>query len=179
MVTVSYPGVYVQEIPSGVVSISGVSTSIAAFIGMAKRGPMLSPTRVLGFKDYERLFSEDTSQGEMTEQVQQFFVNGGEQAYIIRIADGAQEASVPLANEAGDTVLTLTSRDAGLDANQIRARIDYNTANPERTFNLELFREVFDASGQPQVSASELHSDLSIDPNASQYVVTVLENLAL
>jgi phage tail sheath protein FI len=159
-----------------VVSISGVSTSIATFIGMAKRGPMLSPTRVLGFKDYERLFSEDTSQGEMTEQVQQFFVNGGEQAYIIRIADGAQEASVPLANEAGVTVLTLTSRDAGLDANQIRARIDYNTANPERTFNLELFREVFDASGQPQVSASELHSDLSIDPNASQYVVTVLEN---
>ncbi len=176
MVTVSYPGVYVQEIPSGVVSISGVSTSIAAFIGMAKRGPMLRPTRVLGFKDYERFFSEDTSQGEMTEQVQQFFVNGGEQAYIIRIADGEQEASVTLVNEAGDTVLTLTSRDAGLDANQIRARIDYNTANPERTFNLELFREVFDASGQPVVSASELHSDLSIDPNASQYVVTVLEN---
>ena len=49
---------------------------IAAFIGMAKRGPMLSPTRVLGFKDYERLFSEDTSQGEMTEQVQQFFGGG-------------------------------------------------------------------------------------------------------
>jgi len=176
MVSVSYPGVYVQEIPSGVVSISGVSTSIAAFIGMAKRGPMLRPTRVLGFKDYERIFSEDTSQGEMTEQVQQFFVNGGEQAYIIRIADGEQEASVPIVNEAGVTVMTLTSRDAGLDANQIRARIDYNTPNPERTFNLELFREVFDASGQPQVSASELHSDLSIDPNASQYVVTVLEN---
>jgi phage tail sheath protein FI len=176
MVSVSYPGVYVQEIPSGVVSISGVSTSIAAFIGMAKRGPMLRPTRVLGFKDYERIFSEDTSQGEMTEQVQQFFVNGGEQAYIIRIADGEQEASVPIENEAGTTVMTLTSRDAGLDANQIRARIDYNTPNPERTFNLELFREVFDASGQPQVSASELHSDLSIDPNASQYVVTVLEN---
>jgi hypothetical protein len=175
MVTVSYPGVYVQEIPSGVVSISGVSTSIAAFIGMAKRGPMLRPTRVLGFKDYERIFSEDPSQGEMTEQVRQFFINGGEQAYITRVADGAQEASVPLENEAGDTVLTLTSRDAGLDANQIRARIDYNTSSPERTFNLELFREVFDASGQPQVSASELHNDLSIDPNASRYVVTVLD----
>jgi phage tail sheath protein FI len=175
MVTVSYPGVYVQEIPSGVVSISGVSTSIAAFIGMAKRGPMLRPTRVLGFKDYERIFSDDTSQGEMTEQVRQFFINGGEQAYIVRVADSAQEASVPLANEAGDTVLTLTSRDAGLDANQIRVRIDYNTASPERTFNLELFREVFDASGQPQVSASERHNDVSIDPNASRYVITVLD----
>jgi phage tail sheath protein FI len=174
MPTVSYPGVYIQEIPSGVRSISGVSTSIAAFIGMTKRGPLNLPTRVLGFKDYERVFSDDTSQGEMTDQVRQFFINGGEQAYIVRIADGALPASVQLPNAGGATVLTLTSRDAGLDANQIRARVDYDTASPERTFNLELFREVFDASGQPQTSASELHADLSMDPSAARYVLTVL-----
>jgi phage tail sheath protein FI len=174
MATISYPGVYVQEIPSGVRSISGVSTSIAAFIGMSKRGPLVTPTRVLGFKDYERVFGADTSQGEMTDQVRQFFVNGGEQAFILRVADGALTASVALTNAAGDTVLTLSSRDAGLDANQIRARVDYRTASPERTFNLELFREVFDATGKPQASASELHADLTIDPNGSRYVVSVL-----
>ena len=154
MATISYPGVYVQEIPSGVRSISGVSTSIAAFIGMCKRGPLNRPTRVLGFKDYERIFGEAQSPGEMTDQVRQFFVNGGEQAYIVRIADTAQEASFGLANADGDVVLNLTSRDAGLDANQIRARVDYRTLSPERPFNRELFREVFDASGQPQTSAS-------------------------
>ena len=104
MVQLSYPGVYIQEIPSGFRAISGVATSIAAFVGMAKRGPLRTPTRVLGVKDYERIFSADTSQGEMTEQVRQFFINGGEQAFIVRIAQGAQEASLALRNADGTVV---------------------------------------------------------------------------
>src|SRR5262249_3782678 len=102
MVQVTYPGVYIQEIPSGFRAISGVSTSIAAFVGMAKRGPLLEPTRVLGVKDYERIFSPDTSQGEMTDQVRQFFINRGEEAFIVRIADGALEATLDLRNAADD-----------------------------------------------------------------------------
>lgn len=175
MVSVSYPGVYIREVPSGVNSISGVSTSIAVFIGMCKRGPLMQPRRVLGFTDYSRIFSDDTSQGEMTEQVRQFFTNGGEQAYIMRVALNAMPAAVTLANEAGANVLTLNSKDAGLDANQLRAKIDYNTASPELTFNIELFREVFDASGQPVISDSEPHADLSMNPESPRYVQTVLD----
>lgn len=174
MVQVTFPGVYVQEIPSGFRAISGVSTSIAAFVGMAKRGPLLLPTRVLGFKDYERIFSADTSQGEMTDQVRQFFINKGEQAIIVRVASGAQPAAATLRNADGDIVLTLTSRDAGLDANQIRARIDYNTSSPERTFNLTLFREAFDAGGAPVVSAVETHTGLGMDPNGPRYAETII-----
>jgi phage tail sheath protein FI len=174
MVQVTYPGVYVQEIPSGFHAISGVSTSIAAFVGMAKRGPLLEPTRVLGLKDYERLFSADTSQGEMTEQVRQFFLNKGEQAFIVRVANGAQGATFNLLDADGDIVLRLDSRDAGLDANQIRARVDYNTASPERTFNLTVFRETFDASGLPVVSASETHAGLGMDANGPRYAETII-----
>ena len=36
----TYPGVYVQEVPSGVRTITGVSTSVAAFVGMVNRGPL-------------------------------------------------------------------------------------------------------------------------------------------
>lgn len=175
MVQVTYPGVYVQEIPSGFHAISGVSTSIAAFVGMAKRGPLLQPTRVLGFKDYERIFSADTSQGELTDQVRQFFVNKGEQAIIVRIADGAQPATLNLLDAAGDPVLALESRDAGFDANQIRARVDYDTASPERTFNLTLFRETFDASGGAVVSASETHAGLGMDPDGPRFAPAVIE----
>ena len=175
MVQVSYPGVYVQEIPSGFQAISGVSTSIAAFVGMAKRGPLLQPTRVLGFKDYERLFSADTSQGEMTEQVRQFFINKGEQAIIVRVALGADPSVADLRTRGGAVVLTLRSRDPGLDANQIRARVDYNTANPERTFNLTLYRETFDASGVPVVSAQETHADLGMNPNGPRYAKTIID----
>ncbi|MQX37658.1 phage tail sheath family protein [Roseospira navarrensis] len=174
MATYTYPGVYIQEIPSGVQSISGVATSIAAFVGMAKKGPLLQPTRVLGVQDYERVFSPDISQGEMTEQVRQFFLNGGEQAYIVRIAHNASEGTVPLQSAGGTTVLTLRSRDAGLVANELRARVDYNTASPERTFNLELYRETFDASGQSRKTESETFADLSLDPTAARYARTIL-----
>jgi uncharacterized protein len=175
MVQVTYPGVYVQEIPSGFRAISGVSTSIAVFVGMAKRGPLLQPTRVLGVKDYERRFSPDTSQGEMTDQVRQFFINRGEEACIVRIADGALEATLDLRNADDDIVLSLESRDAGLDANQLRGRVDYNTSSPERTFNLTIFRETFDASGAAVVSVSETHTGLGMDPDGPRYAVTVLD----
>jgi len=175
MVQVTYPGVYVQEIPSGFRAISGVSTSIAAFVGMTKRGPLLEPTRILGLKDYERIFSADTSQGEMTDQVRQFFINGGEEAFIVRIAEGGLAATLDLVNADGDTVLSLESRDAGLDANQLRARVDYNTVSPERTFNLTIFREAFDASGAVIVSASETHTGLGMDPDGPRYAPSILD----
>ncbi|WP_372570751.1 phage tail sheath family protein [Ruegeria jejuensis] len=179
MPTVSYPGVYVREIPSGVQAISGVATSIATFVGMAKAGPLNIPTTVLGIQDYERVFSDDTSQGEMTEQVRQFFLNGGEQAIICRVADGALPSSVGLTAAGGATVLTLQSRDAGLLANRLRARVSYNTASPERSFELEIFVEEFDASGQPEVTATETFSNLSMAPSASRYVRNILDQQSL
>lgn len=174
MAQTTYPGVYIQEIPSGFRAISGVSTSIAAFVGMAKRGPLLEPNRVLGFSSYVAKYAADTSQGEMTEQVRQFFINGGEQAFIVRVAEGAQEATLDLRNAANAIVLALESVDAGLDANQIRARVDYNTASPERTFNLTVFRETFDASGQPVVSALETHTGLGMDPDGARYAEAIV-----
>jgi uncharacterized protein len=175
MVQVSYPGIYTLEVPSGVRSISGVSTSIAAFVGMAKRGPLGQPTRILGFQDYERVFSTDASLGEMTDQIRQFFVNGGEVAFVVRIADGALQASASLPREFGPgTALTLLARDAGLDGTQLRARVDYDTPSPERTFNLTVYRERFDASGLPVIESSETFTDLGMLAGGSRYVQTIV-----
>src|SRR5678810_1149541 len=103
-VQVSFPGVYVQEIPSGARTITGVSTSVAAFVGMAKQGPQNVPVQVLGFLDYTRVFSSDVSQGEMTDQVRQFFTNGGQQAFVVRIGDGLVEATLDLVGPSGATI---------------------------------------------------------------------------
>src|SRR5205814_2130900 len=58
--TLTYPGVYIEEIPSGVHTITGVATSITAFIGRAKRGPVdsdeESPIMINSFGDFERIF---------------------------------------------------------------------------------------------------------------------------
>jgi phage tail sheath protein FI len=55
-VTVSYPGVYIEEIPSGVRSITGVATSITAFVGYTARGPLDKAVRLANFGDFERNF---------------------------------------------------------------------------------------------------------------------------
>jgi hypothetical protein len=110
----TYPGVYVQEVSSGVRTITGVSTSIAAFVGMVNRGRVNIPTRVLSFTDYERKYGSDTTVSEMTDQVRQFFFNGGQQAFIMRIANGATTSEVTVRNERDtDDVLVFTAKEAG------------------------------------------------------------------
>ena len=174
-VQVSYPGVYVQEVPSGVQTVTGVSTSIAAFIGMTTQGPLNAPRRVLSFADYVRLYGVDIAAGEMTDQVRQFFVNGGQQAFIMRIANGAQAARVELKDETGGaTVLTLEAKSAGTIGESIRVEVDYNTSKPESTFNLRVLRVEVDAGGVSQVAESETFKDLTMNPNGGTYVVNVL-----
>ena len=56
-VSLSYPGVYIEEVPSGVRTITGVATSITAFVGRALRGPVdsdeKSPVRIFRYADHE------------------------------------------------------------------------------------------------------------------------------
>ena len=57
-VSVSYPGVYVEEIPSGVRTITGVATSITAFVGRAARGPRDKAVGINSFADFERIYDD-------------------------------------------------------------------------------------------------------------------------
>src|SRR5438132_12602360 len=85
-VQVSYPGVYIDEQLSGSHTITPVSTSVAAFVGMARRGRLNIPTRVTNLAAFQNLYGADASMGELVPQVGQFFLNGGSTAWITRIA---------------------------------------------------------------------------------------------
>jgi phage tail sheath protein FI len=166
---VSYPGVYIVEEASGARAIAGVATSIAAFIGMAERGRMDVPVRIFNIADFEREYGPTTS-GELADQVRQFYLNGGGQAYVCRIADGALPASIRLMNEAGVHALTVTARDPGLEGNLIRVEIDYATGNPERTFNMTVYRSRPQPDGTRSRENVEQFSGLSMDPNSGSFV---------
>src|SRR5262245_48426960 len=98
-VSPTYPGVYVQELPSGVRTIVGVGTSITMFIGTAKKGPMSRPIRCVSYSDFTRTFSDDPTAGALAEYVKLFFLNGGTDCYVMRIANGATRSTVDLQNE--------------------------------------------------------------------------------
>src|ERR1051326_2261835 len=80
----SYPGVYIEEIPSGVRTITGVATSIGAFVDFFAQGPMNEATRILSFADFERQFGGLDNRSEASYAIQQFFLNGGSEAYVVR-----------------------------------------------------------------------------------------------
>src|SRR5579859_6087669 len=101
----TYPGVYVQEIPSGVHTIVGVSTSVTAFLGLAKRGPINKAVHIFSLKDYENAFGGvfkgtdannaiRQSEPAMSYAVSQFFQNGSNEAWIVRLALNANNATV-------------------------------------------------------------------------------------
>ncbi len=181
MVQVSYPGVYVQEVPSGVRTIAGVGTSVALFMGRTRMGPMDDPQLCLSYTDFERIFSSDIEGSDLPRAVRLFFQNGGTQCYVTRIADGAIPAEITLQNEAGtDDVLRLIAKSAGLVGDTIRARVTYSGARPEATFNLELFRWDVNARGETVRENLEVFSALSMDPESARYAETYLtQNSAL
>ena len=80
----TYPGVYIQELPSPVHSITGVATSIAAFVGYTARGIDNRAQACYSFADYQRLYGGLASNSEVSYAVQQFFQNGGAQCYVVR-----------------------------------------------------------------------------------------------
>ncbi|MEY6433872.1 DUF2586 family protein [Thioalkalicoccus limnaeus] len=176
-VAVSYPGVYVREEASGARAIGGVATSVALFVGQAEQGPMDQPTRIFSVADFERAFGA-TTKGELATQVRQFYVNGGGEAWIMRIADGADQAAVTLRAIDESDALVVTARDAGLLGNRLRVEIDYATASPEETFNLTVYRRSFLAGGRLGREDEEAFTGLSMDPNAGNFVERVINGVS-
>ena len=88
MTQVSYPGVYVQEVPSGVRTIAPVSTSTAAFIDFFREGPMNEAVEIDGKAGFDRVFGGLDSRSEASYAIDQFFTNGGTKACVVRVASG-------------------------------------------------------------------------------------------
>ena len=166
-VQVSFPGVYIQEIPSGVHTITGVSTSIAAFIGRASKGKMNKATRILSLADYVRNFGAPHPMSDLANSVKLFFANGGTDCYVIRIANGGAAASATLRTLGGAAALVVTATAEGLWGDTVRLEVDYNTQNPDETFNL---RVIYEEGGV--AVTSESFPNLSMNPGSSRFAPT-------
>ena len=98
-VTLSYPGVYIEEISSGLHTITGVATSIAAFVGYATQGPVNEAVLVESWSDFQQQFGGLSNNNGIPNYlgyaVNQFFGNGGSMAYIIRLVWNSELPSTP------------------------------------------------------------------------------------
>jgi phage tail sheath protein FI len=168
--TKTYPGVYVEEIASGAHTIVGVGTSTTAFVGYTTRGPVDSAVRIANFGEFEERFGGLDLDSDVSYAVRHFFLNGGTDAYVVRVASGALAGTLPLRGSDGTTVvLRLSARGAGVWGNALRVDVDYDTSNPDDTFNLTL-TEVVEVGARPP----ETFRNLSMSAYSPNYAVEVI-----
>ncbi len=171
-ITLTYPGVYIEEIPSGVRTIVGVATSITAFIGRALRGPINEPVRIQSFADFGRKFGGLWVESTMSFAVHHFFLNGGADAIIVRVHNGATKATISL--PAGTETLTLVAANEGNWCNNLQAIVDHETKDKSDANLFNLVIQEIDPV-KKEVKATETFLNVSRDEKAARFITRILE----
>ena len=189
----TYPGVYIEEVPSGVRTIVGVATSITAFIGFFKRGPMNRAVQIFNMGDFERVFGGLDSRSEASYAIQQFFLNGGTEAWVIRTASDDSTTSPPtaasltLTDPDGSNVLQVTAGqrlrgrsvdNPGIWGNKLFIDVDYATDDPNNQFNL-VVSEIDIRNNRRVVLQSESFRNLTMTAGANNVFDVVNEGSKL
>lgn len=170
----TYPGVYIEELPSGVRTIVAVPASIAAFVGYTARGLDHRPARLHSFADFERAFGGLHRDSELSYAVQQYFLNGGADAFVVRVPKSdAVAAAITLRD--GDTdgakaSLAVTALSRGAWANDVVLDVDHVgvPTSDVRTFNLTITDLV--------TGAVERFPGVTVDRASKSFVETVVND---
>jgi phage tail sheath protein FI len=122
------PGVYIEERPSGAISIEGVGTAVAAFVGLTETYHVeegdptdlagVKPQLVTSWPQYERIYGGFARGAMLPHAVRGFFDNGGTAAYIVRMpttvdTEGPATVTLPTADRSGVDSLTVSALEAG------------------------------------------------------------------
>jgi len=193
MAQVSFPGVYIEEKSSGVRTITGVATSIGAFVDSFPRGLLNEAVQCLSFADFEKEFGGIHTTSAASYAVKQFFLNGGNEAYVVRVAnDGELEGSVAAAAanvtitdeaagggdgmfraQAGRRIRGEAALNPGAWGNSIHIDVDYDTTDPESLFNV-IVSEVRVENNRRSIVRTETFRNLTLEEGAPNNAFEVI-----
>jgi phage tail sheath protein FI len=175
----TYPGVYIEEISSGVRTITGVATSITAFIGRAVKGKPDEPVLISSYADYERMYGGLWVDSTMSYAVRDYFLNGGSQAIIIRIHKDAKTAKIEIPTllepspPSPPSPLVLAASSCGAWGNYISVTLEILLNSTilsqpaPNTYNLKI---------KYKGELVEQHLNVSMDEDSPRYLERVLKN---
>ena len=190
----TYPGVYVEETPGGVPSSVGVATSIAAFVDTFRRGLLNAAVRISSYGELEREFGGLDESSAASYGVQQFFLNGGRDVYVVRVGTDPIAAAAALLTgvdgdivnaRAGHRIGGKTELSPGTWGNAIQVEVDHDTAlpdpsvdptgveDPAELFNLTVV-ETEAGSGGGVVRHTEAFQNLTMRPGTLNYAIEVV-----
>jgi phage tail sheath protein FI len=170
MATYTYPGVYIEEVKSQVHTITGVATSVAAFVGWANKGPIDQAALIFSFADFDRLFGGLNKDSYLGYAVQHFFANGGSSAYIVRLEAGATPATVRLKDSGAVDVLQIDTKNPGAWGRSISIDTKARATDPTR------FRIAVSYTDPNGRITTESYENLSMNPANARFVESVVNN---
>ncbi len=149
-------------------AITGVATSVAAFVGRTARGPLDTAHKVHGFSDFERSFGGLHPDSDLSSAVSHFFLNGGGACWVVRVAEDACAASVTLKTEGGLPTLVTTAASEGAWGEALLLRVEPAADDPLNAFDLTVI-EMGARNGRPAPLRVETHHGISMDDRATTY----------
>jgi phage tail sheath protein FI len=192
MVQVSFPGVYIQEKSSGVRTITGVATSIAAFVDAFPRGLLDEAVQCLSFADFETNFGGIDADSPASYGIKQLFQNGGGECWVVRVASDGTGGTTAAAT--AEIVVDDTAGGGGTDMFRVRAGrqirgesavnpgdwgnsllvdVDYDTTDAEALFNI-VVTEVQTQNGRRAVLRTETFRNLTMEPGTPNNALDVV-----
>ena len=164
------PGVYIEETLNPIPPLAGpASTSVAAFVGAADRGP-LDPTLVTSWTQYTSLYGSWGTLNTLTTAVYLFFANGGNQAYVKRVTAGAAAAATRVFDDRSattDPTLNVFAKNPGTWGNSVYITItDSSLANH---FDLVVYN-----GGTTSAFIVERYTDLNMTVGNARYAPTAI-----
>lgn len=192
----TFPGVYIEELPSGTRTITAVPTSVTAFVGRTRRGATDEPITCFSFADFERRCGGLWASSELGHAIAHFFANGGGQAVVSRVATGATTSSTTIAGSDGTTDFVLDAANPGAWGGNLRVTVSHGTPGAvDATADDDTFHLILDevdpaaeaaalAIADPVRQAAalaaatitrETFTHVSVDEHASRWVGRILE----
>ena len=140
MPTYLSPGVYVEEVEAGSRPIEGVGTAVAAFVGLAARGPTNAPTLVTNWRQFVHTFGDFIEGSYLAHAVYGYFLNGGGSCYVVRIGGdqpmATARAEIATQKDSKLSGYRISALEAGPIGNQISVEVTEATTPAEDTFKL-------------------------------------------
>jgi len=148
-------------------TITRLGTARAAFVGRTLRGPINQPIFITSFAEFQRAFGGLWQPSPLGYAVEQFFDNGGREAYVVRVVNGARSATLTL--KAGAAALCLCAVRPGT-REFLRASVDYDNVAADDALSFNLTVQRVRAQGTAHVEDQEIFQRLSVSPMADGYV---------
>ncbi len=171
MVTPSSLGLKVQEERRPDQSIARLGTARTAFVGRTLRGPVNKPVLLKNFAEFQQAFGGLWQPSTLGYAVEQFFDNGGREALIVRVVNGARCSTLTL--KAGGSKIMLRAVHPGT-REFLRASVDYDGIPADDALRFNLTVQRVRIQGGSHVEDQEIFPQLSIAPASDRYVETVL-----